>query len=794
MANFRTVSVRPMTGAFDTLSSADEVGFGNWRVVKNATTRSTRNRRRGGGWQRLFAEDAIYNNQDLHDQLIGLLAFYPSYSSHASFGGGLTGYTYAYEAPAYALGGQFFFPAATHLYSPVYLGDYEPTEVYNGCKIFYPYVGIPYRYWRNPGGFGHPENTTGYPNYYQFSYFYTSCEQERPTFQYPGYPYGVGTPQYSAHIGYDYEYCGRTKQLRSGCAEAITMLNEIVTAAGRKLIAGTMSRIYELNQSSGSWRVLADGMGNSGYTVAQCTCNSVRGTSATLGGYMIYTNGFDAPSNYFVGDAAEGCGLQAFQTITDLVALDITRAGGVVTWKGFVLFYDITENGERLGGTVLWGDLESPSSFIESDTSFAGRATIAVGETILAAAPLHNWLILYTDKSIIRVTLVGGDDVFNFETIYRGGNALKYKYSLVNAGDQHLYVGESDIFVLSQYDSRPVNVPWITKAAGFMFNGIAEDNATYDPINRDACNLVTGGWNEATREAFISWPTGDNICPDVTLRLNIKFGSADFIDHGFTSFLTFFRDSRPTFGEWLEDLGVCARGSLVGQGIKEGSACTDAGAAVADPPLYIWNVDEDPTAPYHPRSLCALLQGKTLADYCEDCLTSATFIAGSAEDFCLKQLRDDVYYREMLGGNIADYDAYACHGQFYHHVGYETVMQQGAENYRTDDEKMMKMVSIEAEPLAQSTPSIITTEVGYAATPSCFTWKSTKDEDFECQTAKTAAQHLTQKTRPDGIFYFPTWRRGRYISTRFIIDGIGGGGDFSGMSFMVKNWGQQDTP
>lgn len=792
MADFRTTQLRPMTGAFDSLSSADEVGFGNWRVVKNASTRSARNRQRGGGWRKLFADDNPYNNQDLHDQLTDRLGFYDEYAAVGTFGGALSGYTYPYFQPAYLIGGETVFPPAIGPFAPVYIGDF-PDGTYNGCPIFYPYVGTPYRYVYAPNT-GNPFVTSGYPNYYLKSYLYESCPVTQAEFIYPGYPYGTSTPFYDPVISYSYTYCGQTLHTLAGCREAVTMLSEVVVASGRKLLAGTMSRVYELNQSSGNWRVLADGLGNSGYTVDQCGCNSVRGMTAALGSTVIFTNGFDAASTYVLGDESSGCGLQALQPITDLLAIDITRCGGVVVWNGFVIFFDFTENGERMGGSVIWSDLENASSFIESDTSFAGRATVALGDTILAAAPLGNSLMLYSDKSIIRVTLVGGEDVFNFETIYRGGNALKYKFSLINGGDLHLWLGESDVYVLSQFDSRPITIPWITKAAGMIFNGITEDDAAYDPINKEACNLVTGGWSDEAREAWLSWPTGDNICPNVTLRFNVKFSAADFIDHGYTSFLTFRKDDRPTIGQWLEDLGVCPRGTLVATSFKDGAVCTGAAADVADPPLYIWNETEDPSLAISPNSLCARLQGKTLADYCDDCASESTFIAASAEDFCLKQIEDDIYYREMLGGTYVSYDGYSCHGEFYHHVGYRTVMQQGAESYRDDNEKMMKMISLEAEPLPQSTPSILTAEAGYGSQPSCFTWKATKDQDFECQTDLTAAQHLARKTRPDGTFYFPTWVRGRYLSSRFIIDGIGGGGKFSAMQFLTKSWGQQDTP
>lgn len=781
-----------MVGAFDSLSSADEIGYGNWRVVKNAVTRSTRNRQRSGGWRRLFADDDIYNNQDLHDQLTDRLGYYDEYEATASGGGGLAGYTYPYFNPPYSLGGSTTFPPASGPFAPVYLGDH-PDGFFDGCPIFYPFTGVPYNSVYG-GESGHLEFTTGYPDYFLYSYVYTSCPVTTDSTQYPGYSYGPASPFFQPSFVYDYTYCGGSLHTLSGCREAITMLQEIVVASGRKLIAATMSRVYELNQSAGSWRILADGLGNSGYTVSQCTCNSVRGMSATLGGYFFFTNGFDSPRNYFVGDAQGGCGLQALQEIADLVVLGITQAGGVVVWKGFVIFFDFTEEGERQPGSVIWGDLESPSSFIESDTSFAGRANIAVGAKILNAAPLGNALMFYTDKGIIRCTLVGGEDVFNFETIYSGGNAMKYKFSLVNAGDQHLYVGESDIYVLTQFDSRPVNIPWVTKAAGMMFQGIGEDHATYEELNRDACNMVTGGWNDETREAFISYPTGDNVCPNVTLRFNLKFGAADYIDHGFTSFMTFRKDDRPTIGQWLEDIGVCPRGTLVSTGFKDGDVCTDEQSEVENPPLYIWNPTENPAAAIHPRSLCAILQGRTLFDYCEDCASETTFIAASASDFALKQLEDDIGYREMVGGSAAAYDAQACHGEYYYHVGYQTVMQQGAENFRTDDEKMIKMVGLEAEPLPQSTPSILTMQVGYAATPNCFTWVGTRDLDFECQTAFTAAQHTAARTRPDGMFYFPTWRRGRYLSTRFIIEGIGGLGLFSALILTIRNWGQAENP
>lgn len=1015
MPDFKTVPIKPMVGLFDTLSSPDEIGFGNWHVVKNATTRSTRNRQRGGGWRRLFADDFPYNNQDLHDQLTDQLGYFEEFSAHAMGGGALNGYGFPYFFPSYTLDGGVTVGPRSGPYCPVYVGDF-PSGIYNGCSISDAFAGYPFQYiaarvdttflrahWRmdeatgnanrvdalasinltatgsptgvpgkingaaggttiaqslssvdvnlrgadikfgftgwlqfntvtsgnivlgvwdtiggqasykvfltgsslsfqvtnngaivpahvvtsprilvagqsyffavwhdsvantinvkidadtttsasyslgvfagttqflalrgTSGGFavspmdgwldsvsfwrnGFPSEAelaalfnggngddypfaagevcnTGYPSYFAYSYLYTQCSFNNPDFNYSGYGYGPPFATYDPAFSYDYNYCGDYMYSLLGCREAVTMLQEVVTSNGRKLVASTMSRLYELNQSAGNWRILADGLGNSGYTVNQCGCNKVRGVSATLGSYLIYTNNFDPPLLYLLGDDSSGCSLQAAQPITDLVALGVTKAGGVITWKGFTIFYDFTEDGVRMGGSVIWSDLEDPNSFIESDTSFAGRATIAVGETILAAAPLANWLILYTDKSIIRVTLVGGDDVFNFERIYQGGNALKYKFSLINCGDQHMYLGESDVYIFTQFDTRPVGVAWVTKASGMIFNGIAEDDAIYEPINKDACDLVTGGWSDEKHEAWLSWPTGTRLCPNVTLRFNLKFNTADFVDHGFTAMMTFRADDRPTVGQWIEDMGICPRGSQVATGVKDGSVCTGDQVAVVNPPLYIRNPEENPDLPVHPDSLCSRLAGLTIEDFCQDCASESTFITASATDFTLKQQEDDIYYRQMLGGSPSLYDAYSCNGEFYHNDPYDTVMQTGTQDFRSDDEKIVKMIGLEAEPLPQSTPSQLQMDVGYGSQPSCMVWRDLRPLDYECQTELTLAQLTARGLRKDGTFYFPTWRRGRFLAARFRIPGIGGGGTFSTMQQMIKGWGQQDSP
>ena len=141
-----------------------------------------------------------------------------------------------------------------------------------------------------------------------------------------------------------------------------------------------------------------------------------------------------------------------------------------------------------------------------------------------------------------------------------------------------------------------------------------------------------------------------------------------------------------------------------------------------------------------------------------------------------------------------DPPAYTCDSACYVQDGYDTVFQEGAESYRSDDEKMLKRVTVEAEPLPQSTPSPLECDVAFGNQPSCMTWKPVRPLEFECQTEKSAAQHAADRTRPDDGFHFPTWVRGKYISARFRVTGIGGGGMFSGLHKLIKGWGQHDSP
>lgn len=786
---FKEVKQRPLAaGIFDAQSDPAETGFGNYTLRKNFARRGAKQLCRRGGWERLFAEVTPYNNQDIHDQLVAQ-QIYGTSTVVNGFTGGVYSLQYQNYWPGSSYGGYPYLDladAATCGYYPEYgfSGQIESS----GCFTNRWHLGYPYAY--KEGFYG--GCNSGDPFFYAGTYFYEDCNEVAPEGDLAGYPYN---PQavYTPYTAYLSNTCTDVYDPRPGCVEAITHLNELASEAeGRTLIAATMSRIYALNQNSGNWKLLADGLGNSAYTADQCGCNDVKFNSAVMGAYILFTNGFDDPLIWRLGDGSIDMCNPAARPIGDLLALNINAAGGVVHWKGFMILYDVLQDGSRHPGKLIWSDFGDPTSWIPSDVSNAGEATVAVGERFLAAAELGNYLYLYSDRSIWRVTLVGlPDQPFSFDKIYSGTEALKYRYSLVNTGNEHIYLGQKSIYSITLHDARPTPIDWIDRVSPVIFDGMNEDDAAFGSINELKCDQVVAGYNETHYEVWFSWPTGDNDCPNMSLVLNMQYGSADLVDHGFTALHNFRPDERITFFEFMRDYGICTEQELIDDLFREGLPCgaVQGGPITPDPNAadYIWNETEDLQLPEGPNSVCSKLDGKTEDDFCRDCGVATKFVMASASDFTLKQYADDVFYREVYVGSYqAAYCAQSCDNAFYVCQGYDSVLQSGANDFGTDNDKVIKRFTVEYNAVEQSTPSNLNCYVGYSAQAVCHSWVQLTDQPLKCLSCFTDGQRATENTRADERAHYPTFYRGKYLHNRLKISGVGGGACLSELTWVVK--------
>jgi hypothetical protein len=557
------------------------------------------------------------------------------------------------------------------------------------------------------------------------------------------------------------------------CNEAITFLFGAESDSGaRRLLAGGNRRMHELAQRSGVWRVVADGLGNpttnpSADNCEPCVGNRIR--AAQLLGYVVATNNYNTPFAYRPGFQVNGCDSG---TIGDLETLGVTRVGVITQFKGFILLADIVMDGVAYPGMVMHSDFNAPLDFVPLvGTNLARSLTIGFSERVLAMEPFGDYLIAYTDKGIWRGVLniqfvnENPAQVFSFTRIYEGPHSLRYKYSLVSTGNEHLIGSVDGVYVLRSAFSAPERVEWIHRATGAIYEGLNRwnrefadlpdgVNLNYGPLNTDACDNFIGFYNPLTSEVLFSWPTDDNVCANLSLRMNIRQGyeHASLVDEGFSAGVYFRPDDRPTYEEWLLEVAGCPM-----------STPTQLTSSVTPPP-YIWNAEENPLGEIAEDSLCAMLGDTTLDDICRQCEAAPVFIVASTRDNSLKELRDDLYYREFWNGT--DYDA----------EGYADFVQTILGTLNSDVEKAFGGSEIpglvaEFTALSQTTPGDLQAQVGFGVSGACPTWRNVGTRKLRC---------LEHEAR-FGFFY-----RGNHISFRMWTYGTGNGHSISRIDAHVK--------
>jgi len=795
---FRSIKLRSLAGVFDARSQPDETGADAYRLVLNAANRGRRKRCRRGGWRRLFADiNDPYNNSDLHDQLTGLQFYYEEFSIPINVPGQQTGVQYPFFFPSSVTSPeQTNLPYGTECgYAPDFFGIYNfPNFVDGEFTICDPYfVGHPYvlqaAFFDPLLSAYDPPCTSGYPDYWQTSYFDLKLPVVTPGSTIPGYGYGDPIPVYSTDLSYTYLYCGDERMTRPGCLEAITMLDHATSSEGaRMLVAGTKSRLYALNEDTGNWRILADGLGGTLNEDADCnTCNQLKFMSAVHENSIVFTNDFDAPLYWNMLATHQGCELHAAVPIDDLETLNIDSAAVVSQWKGFIFFGNVVQDGTRQRARLVWSDFNNPTSYVPADDSLAGFQDLGVGETILRIEGLNDFLFVYTNRSIYRVALTAGatstDPVFFIEQVYHeqdGGDALKYKWSLVNTGDAHYYWSEERLLQFTSFDKRPREVDWQRLVSNVVFDGITRDDISFGPLNEEACSHFIGGWNPQFKEMWFSWPTDDNQCPNMSLVFNLtnqQFG-ADLVDHGFTAFHWLSGRPAQTLAAFLEELEICTREEQAAQTVKEGPSNPEVSLPFTDPPTSIINPTEDVNLPTDPDSACARIGDLSEFELCGECERLERFVMASATDFALKEYDDEIFSRERI-----------TDGAVYVLDGYTTVLESGADDFKSDLEKTISEFLVNFTAPVQTTPSTLELFIGYGPSPECGQFKLERIVDTDgsvldgrpigCQSLTSDTAHDLAGTRADEPAKWFPYRRGIFFQWRLRVRGTGGSLCFS---------------
>lgn len=589
----------------------------------------------------------------------------------------------------------------------------------------------------------------------------------------------------------------------TGVKEPIVFLREFTTTGGfTKLIAGTAHRLYELNNAIGNWRIISDDMGEG----LDDSCNDFGWVADQVGDTVIFSNGSDKLVYYILEGPTDPATGQAVSQVDDLDKIGISSAKVVVAVKGIMILLNIVQEGLRKPMGFATSDINRPLSWtpLENESTAISGEIDGVGEFILAAKPIADSILIYTNTSIWEMSLAGDlTTILNFRRRYSGGkdgvSCLAYKNTLVQVGSDHYYLGRDGIYMFNLHSVAPERVEWMHRASYLIFSN----------INSAACNAHVGAYDAIKKTLYFSWAVPGSLCPTKTLTLNTEYGFSSLVDHGFTALTNYHPDNPKTIRDWILENCICSAEGLVEAGfgfVKEGGYCIEPEAVECDSyPTNIYSdtdivVDgitvEDYTQPEpSPGSLCDILDGMTAQDLCDEeitkdeCQAEQSFIGVSAADGAIKEFAD-VYYREKVTGftpcGVWAYD------------GYKSIIRTGALDFKDpQNAKNIGRLILEAFAEDAESPSSVVLRVGAAFQAAdsnldkcSLVWHPQPPKLLQCVSDFDGEAHRVANTRPGLNVEWPLHVENQYLFFELSIDGVGGAASFSRVGMLIRKKGR----
>lgn len=588
--------------------------------------------------------------------------------------------------------------------------------------------------------------------------------------------------------------------------QPITMLHSFEsTQRGRTLIAGTESRIYALNEKTGNWRLIADGLGEG---IDDGSCPRRRFYVSTNTNTAIFVNDYNKVLYWKYGSGPNGCDQQSVRPIPELDLIRVTRASVTWTWKYVSFIANVEMDGNRFANRIIWSDYQDPLSWDPSKAnSIANQVDLDYGETVLGGAELGDFFFIFTDKRIWQLS-VKPDGTFNFTHRYTpdktGEKCLFYRNTLISSGESIYYFGKDGFYSFSQYRPAPerLDIPHLGTAN--IFN--EKRTGTISPAY---CDNHVAGFNPNTKEILISWvpKTSTSGFPTSTFVYNTEYDATSEIDHGFTVFCSHQSDARGTLRDYLLEICACTMEELIDNGsswIKEGlprstvvDDCPTFNSVYTNVALVVDGSSlEDPDADPDDGALCHAFD--KIVNLCAGCPADFTFIGACAVDWCLKQFTF-VYSRERCTNptdvGVTSDEGYTASIGDYELDGYLTRLTSMAINYRdTRRDKILRRFDLEGIADAQDEPSTLSLQIGQShqvVDPlddrNCgIIWHEQDDKLLQCQSVSVAT-HRAQGSRPNENYEWPLYLESLYFYFDIQIDGTGGGFEMSRITMDIDD-------
>lgn len=580
----------------------------------------------------------------------------------------------------------------------------------------------------------------------------------------------------------------------------------VTSTGGRRLLVGTRSRLYCLNETTQNWRILADGMGGTGMIAP-------RFYAATQGSTVVLTNGVDLPVFWPIDGPPTGCEQQSVLPITDLSLIGVTRAGCVVQFEDCIIFGDVTQDGVRYTNRIRWSDRGIPTAFDTANPASAtGFFDLPSGVTILWLGVMNGILIALCDKGIYPINFTASIPLFTGGTAAYGSDVgakcLAYRNTACVFGGYLFFAAKDGFYTWNQYQLEPERADWMHAADGVMYEG----QPGYGKINMDQCDLHNAVFKPAQDddaakrgegEIWLSWAEeGFDYCTR-TIILNTKFNFAYTKKAGFNMMVNYVSDPRVSVRDFLLSTCACSFDKLADLGLpflKEGlpdsaALCPPPGGPVSSiytksVASYFGSQTEDWSLPQaDPDSLCALLKGETLDDICRGCYNQQYLIGAWTGDWCLKSLNETqaesvctnpttstgpgTPYQNLNGKYQSFPGAYTLQGYF-------SIVRGAPGLFGSHFKKEIKRFLVECWAQTQTLPCVLQLRIGqsyHAADPNGagtgdVIWRMTLKKFLAETDTMTPAQYAAANLVPNIGMEFPLYESGQWLYWELTIGSL----------------------
>lgn len=151
--------------------------------------------------------------------------------------------------------------------------------------------------------------------------------------------------------------------------------------------------------------------------------------------YMIFTNGQDNVKLY------DG---STVEDVPNLPSSGNTKCKVVAVYENHLLLVHTIEGGTAYPQRVRWSDTADPTEWAAGNAGF--NDLYDSEDFCTAAVALGPYMMIYKERSIVRMEFVGATDrLFNFDSVVSGEGAVSLD-AVVDIGTEHIFVGNSNIY------------------------------------------------------------------------------------------------------------------------------------------------------------------------------------------------------------------------------------------------------------------------------------------------------------------------------------------------------------